>query len=212
VTRPRGSSMRTWSQMLDRSRKSVRPEEVVGMGDLLEDLTKHRSARGAEDELGDRTGHEKHDTEGRNGGKSPNGRTPKRVNTETTEMEIEARKDRDGSFAPRRVPKGQRRLRDLDKKVITHSACDTTTRVTRVQQQKPCNVAILRSLISPVEDSVAPHSRAPTQAEGCQRKPTSLDLSSTPRQAPTTFASRDPWGADCGCGTATDRERRLCPR
>ena len=76
--------------MLDRLLEGKRPEEIVGSGGLLEDLTKRVLERALEGELTDHLGYEKHATEGRNRGNSRNGRTKKRLKTETGEVEIEA--------------------------------------------------------------------------------------------------------------------------
>jgi transposase-like protein len=102
--------------MLDRLLEGRSPEEVVGSGGLLEDLTKRLLERALEGELSDHLGYEKHDAEGRNGGNSRNGLTRKRVKTDTAEMEIEVPRDRDGSFEPRLVAKGQRRLPGFDER------------------------------------------------------------------------------------------------
>jgi transposase-like protein len=53
--------------MLDRLLEGKRPEEIVGSGGLLEDLTKRVLERALEGELTDHLGYEKHATEGRNG-------------------------------------------------------------------------------------------------------------------------------------------------
>lgn len=66
--------------------------------------------RALEGELTDHLGYEKHATDGRDGGNSRNGRTRKRVNTGTSELEIEVPRDRDATFDPKLVRKGQRRL------------------------------------------------------------------------------------------------------
>jgi hypothetical protein len=76
--------------MLDRMLKRRSPEEVVGSGGLLEELTKRLLERALEGELTDHLGSEKHAEEGRNRGNSRNGRTRKRVKTDTAEMVTDA--------------------------------------------------------------------------------------------------------------------------
>lgn len=71
--------------MLDRLLEGKRPEEVIGAGGLLEDLTKRLLERALEGELTEYLGYEKHDAEGRDGGNSRSGRTRKRVKTDTAE-------------------------------------------------------------------------------------------------------------------------------
>jgi len=53
-------------------------------------------------------GYEKHAQEGRDGGNSRNGKTGKRVKTDRAEMGIEVPRDRNGTFDPQMVAKGQR--------------------------------------------------------------------------------------------------------
>lgn len=140
--------------MLDRLLEGKRPEDVVGSGGLLEDLTKRLLERALEGELTDHLGYEKHDVEGRNGGNSRNGRTRKRVKTDTAEMEIEVPRDRDGSFEPKLVPKGRRRLPGFDEKVIALYARGMTTREIQGHLKELYKVEVSPSLISTVTDAV----------------------------------------------------------
>ncbi|HEX6964165.1 MAG TPA: hypothetical protein VF166_00115 [Gemmatimonadaceae bacterium] len=64
--------------MLDRLLEGKQPEEIVGSGGLLEDLTKRVLERALEGEL----------TDHRNGGNSRKGRTKKRVKTDAGEVAI----------------------------------------------------------------------------------------------------------------------------
>ena len=114
--------------MLDRLLEGKRPEEVVGQGGLLEDLTKRLLERALEGELTEHLGYEEHAREGRNGVNSRNGRNRKRVKTDAGEVEIEIPRDREGTFEPQLVPKGQRRLPGFDEKVIALYARGMTTR------------------------------------------------------------------------------------
>jgi len=140
--------------MLDRLLKGRSPEEVVGSGGLLEDLTKRLLERALEGELTDHLGYEKHAEEGRNRGNSRNGRTRKRVRTDTAEMEIEVPRDRDGSFEPKLVPKGQRRLPGFDEKVIALYVRGMTTREIQGHLKELYKVEVSPSLISTVTDAV----------------------------------------------------------
>lgn len=140
--------------MLDRLLEGKRPEEIVGSGGLLEDLTKRVLERALEGELTDHLGYEKHATEGRNGGNSRNGRTKKRLKTETGEVEIEVPRDREGSFEPQLVRKGQRRLPGFDEKVIALYARGMTTREIQGHLKEIYKVEVSPSLISTVTDAV----------------------------------------------------------
>lgn len=140
--------------LLDRLLEGKRPEEVVGQGGLLEDLTKRLLERALEGELTEHLGYEKHATEGRNGGNSRNGRTTKRVKTDAGEVEIEVPRDRDGTFEPQLVPKGQRRLPGFDEKVIALYARGMTTRDIQAHLKEIYKVEVSPSLISTVTDAV----------------------------------------------------------
>ena len=140
--------------MLDRLLEGKRPEEIVGGGGLLEDLTRRVLERALEGELTDHLGYEKHATQGRNGGNSRNGRTTKRLKTETGEVEIEVPRDREGSFEPQLVRKGQRRLPGFDEKVIALYARGMTTREIQGHLKEIYKVEVSPSLISTVTDTV----------------------------------------------------------
>jgi len=140
--------------MLDQLLEGKRPEEVVGQGGLLEDLTKRLLERALEGELTEHLGYEKHATEGRNGGNSRNGRNRKRVKTDAGEVEIEVPRDRAGTFEPQLVPKGQRRLPGFDEKVIALYARGMTTREIQAHLKEIYKVEVSPSLISTVTDAV----------------------------------------------------------
>lgn len=87
---------------------------LVGPGGLLSDLTKQVLETGLEVELEEHLGYAKHAVEGRNHGNSRNGTRPKTVITEVGPVTIDAPRDRDGTFEPLTVRKGQRRLEGVD--------------------------------------------------------------------------------------------------
>ena len=64
-------------------------------------------------------GYEKHAVEGRNRGNWRNGSRSKTVLTEIGPVEVDVPRDRDSSFDPQTVGKGQRRLGGVDSMVIS---------------------------------------------------------------------------------------------
>lgn len=68
---------------------------------------------GLEVEMTDHLGYERHAAAGRNTGNSRNGLSTKTVTTEVGKVELRVPRDRDGSFDPHTVRKGQRRLDGL---------------------------------------------------------------------------------------------------
>ncbi|WP_460431819.1 IS256 family transposase, partial [Amycolatopsis echigonensis] len=107
-------------QLADRAR--AEGLQLTGEGGLLAMLTKKVVESALEGEMDDHLGYSKHDPAGRNGGNSRNGRRGKKVLTEAGPVEIATPRDRDGSFEPQLVGKGQRRLTGLDDLVISLSA------------------------------------------------------------------------------------------
>ena len=142
------------NELLDSLMEGRSPEEIMGGGGLLDALTKRVMERVLEGELTDHLGYEKHAREGHNGGNSRNGRTRKRVKTDTSEFEIEVPRDRDSTFAPKFVRKGQRRLPGFDEKVIALYARGMTTREIQGHLKELYKVEVSPSLISSVTDAV----------------------------------------------------------
>ena len=75
-------------ELLERLLEGRSPKDLVGSGGLLEDLTKRVYEKALEGEMTAHLGYEKHALEGRNRGNSRNGRTSKRLKTDTGEMEL----------------------------------------------------------------------------------------------------------------------------
>ena len=107
----------------------------MGQGGLVKDLTRRLVERVLEGEMTAHLGYEKHAQEGHNGGDSRNGKSGKRVKTDSAEMGIEVPRDREGTFDPQMVAKGQRRLPGFDEKVIALYARGMTTRAWNYEKQ-----------------------------------------------------------------------------
>lgn len=148
------------NELLDRLLEGKKPEEILGEGGLVNQLTKRLMERVLEGELTDHLGYEKHAPEGRNGGNSRNGRSRKRVKTGTREIDLEVPRDRDGTFEPKLVPKGQRRLPGFDEKVIALYARGMRTREIQGHLKELYQVEISPDLISTVTDAVLEDVRA----------------------------------------------------
>jgi putative transposase len=113
-----------------------------------------------EGEMTAHLGYEKHAQEGRDGGNSRNGRTSKRIKTDTAELAIEVPRDRDSTFEPVMVAKGQRRLPGFDEKVIALYARGMTTREIQGHLKELYGVEVSPTLISAVTDAVMEDVRA----------------------------------------------------
>ena len=102
-------------------------EELRDSG-FVPDLIKAALERGLHVELTEHLGSEKGNPEARFYPNSRNGFTPKTVSAEVGELDLDTPRDRGGSFIPRLVPKGSRRLGGLDDMIISRYADGMTVR------------------------------------------------------------------------------------
>src|SRR5690606_1253208 len=84
--------------------------------------------RGLQAELTDHVGYEKGDPEASVFPNSRNGSFPKTVATSVGDVELRIPRDRDGTFTPRLVPTGSRRLSQLDEMIVSLYAGGMTVR------------------------------------------------------------------------------------
>lgn len=83
-----------------------------------------------------------------------NGTTPKTVLTDDGEVPLEIPRDRAGSFTPRIIPKGMRRLPGFDSKVLSLYARGMTVREIQGHLEELYGVDVSPDLISTVTDAV----------------------------------------------------------
>jgi putative transposase len=103
-------------------------QEVFGPGGLLGDLTKRLVERAMHAELTGHLGYEPHAEPPGGAGNTRNGSTPKTLLTDHGQVRIDAPRDRDGSFEPKIVKKGQTRVPGLDEKIVALYGGGMTTR------------------------------------------------------------------------------------
>lgn len=102
--------------------------ELTGDGGLIPGLIKAALERGLQAELTDHLGYEKGSPEAPLFANSRNGTTPKTLASQVGDVDLDVPRDRDGSFTPRLVPKGSRRLGGLDEMIISLYAGGMTLR------------------------------------------------------------------------------------
>lgn len=102
--------------------------ELVGEGGLLAELTKRLLERALDEELTGHLGYERGDAAGRGSGNSRNGTTPKRVLSEVGPIDLDIPRDRNSTFEPRIVPKGETRLGRLSENIVAFYAQGMSTR------------------------------------------------------------------------------------
>ena len=135
-------------------------EEIVGPGGLLADLTRRLVERAMSAELTEHLGYERHQEPPGGAGNTRNGSTPKTLATEQGPVAIKSPRDRNGSFEPRIVRKGQRRFEGFDDKILALYSRGLSTRDIEAHLKEIYGVNVGRDLISRVTDSVMEDVRA----------------------------------------------------
>jgi putative transposase len=128
--------------------------ELLGEGGLLKQMTKAILERSLAIELTDHLGYDEGDPAGAGSGNSRNGTTPKRLATEAGHLDLEVPRDRNATFSPQTVRKGQRRLDGVDKLVMGLYARGMTVRDIQAQLKETFDLDVSPDLISKITDGV----------------------------------------------------------
>ena len=146
-------AMREWAaELVERAHRDG--VDLTGDNGLLTALVQQVLQTGLEVEMTDHLGYERHAVEGRNSGNSRNGSYPKTVTTEIGQVELQVPRDRNASFEPATVPKGQRRLDGLSGNVISLYAKGMTTGDIRSHLAEIYDIDISADTISRITDAV----------------------------------------------------------
>ncbi len=130
------------------------PQDVLAEDGLLKQLTKAVIERCLETELDSHLGYPKHGRHGNASGNTRNGTSQKTLKGEQGQVEIEVPRDRQGTFEPQLVKKGQTRLEGFDEKILALDARGMTTRDIQAQLQELYGVEVSPALISHVTEAV----------------------------------------------------------
>ena len=128
--------------------------ELTGSGGFLPELIKAVLERGLAAELTEHLGYEKGDPAGAGSGNSRNGSTGKTLLTEVGPIDLDTPRDRAGTFTPRLVPKGTRRLGGLSDMVISLYAGGRTVRDIQHHLGRVYGTDISHDTISKITDEV----------------------------------------------------------
>src|SRR5215467_13583902 len=128
--------------------------ELLGPDGLLSQVTKAVLERALGEEMTGHLGYEKHDPAGRGSGNNRNGTTPKTVLTDIGAVDLAVPRDRNGTFEPQIVRKGQTRLDGFNDRIIALYARGMTTRDIRAHLREMYDVDVSPDLISRVTDAV----------------------------------------------------------
>jgi putative transposase len=130
------------------------PQDVLAEDGLLKQLTKAVIERCLETELDTHLGYPKHARQGNTTSNRRNGHSQKTLKGEQGHIEVEVPRDRQASFEPQLVKKGQTRLEGFDDKILALYARGMTTRDIQAQLQELYSVEVSPTLISNVTEAV----------------------------------------------------------
>lgn len=128
--------------------------QLTGPGGFLPEMIKAVLERGLAAELTGHLGYEVGDPAGRGSPNSRNGSTPKTVQTEVGAVPLEVPRDRQSTFEPRLVPKGERRLGGLDDMIISLYAGGMTIRDIQHHLSRTVGTELSHETISKITDAV----------------------------------------------------------
>jgi transposase-like protein len=155
-SRPAGPAPLIDEQLADQllGRAQAEGVELLGPDGLLSQVTKAVLERALAEEMTEHLGYEKHDPAGRGSGNSRNGMTSKTLLTDVGAVDLAVPRDRNGSFDPKIVRKGQTRLDGFNDRIIALYARGMTIRDIRAHLREMYQVEVSADLISRVTDAV----------------------------------------------------------
>ncbi len=128
--------------------------DLFGEGGLLKTIGKRALEAALEGEMTHHLGYPPHDPSGRKSGNSRNGRSTKRLESESGSFDLEVPRDRNGSFEPKIVEKRQRRVAGLDDVIVYLYAQGQSTRTIQQTLKRLYGAEVSSTLISEVTSSV----------------------------------------------------------
>jgi transposase-like protein len=128
--------------------------EMTGAQGLIPGLIKAALERGLQAELSDHLGYDKGDPESSMFDNSRNGTTPKTLATQVGPVALDTPRDREGTFSPRLVPKGSRRLGGLDEMIISLYAGGMTLRDIAHHLSSTLGTELSHETISTIVDEI----------------------------------------------------------
>ncbi len=127
------------------------PEDLSAFSSQLTKLTIEAALNG---EMSNHLGYSSNEPVGYNSGNSRNGYTSKMLKGDHGEVEIETPRDRNSTFEPKMVAKGQRRITGMDEQILCLYAKGMTTRDITATFQEMYGVEVSAGLVSQVTNAV----------------------------------------------------------
>ena len=130
------------------------PDDILGEAGLLKQLTKKVAERALNAEMEQHLGYAKHAPEGKNSGNSRNGKSTKTVRSVHGEIDLDIPRDRNGTFTPLLIKKGEKQLGGFDDRIISLYARGMTTRDIQAHFEESYGVEVSATFISQVTNEV----------------------------------------------------------
>ncbi len=131
-----------------------RPEDLLGDKGLMKELKVRLMERMLGAELTEHLGYEPHGDPASQQINRRNGATRKMLKSNDGAVPIDIPRDRDGSFEPELIRKGQTRIDGMDDKIIGLYAAGLSTRDIRAHLEEVYGLKVSADLISRVTDAV----------------------------------------------------------
>jgi putative transposase len=131
-----------------------KPEDLLGKNGLLKELQKRLLEKALGAELTVHLGYGKHEVAGKNSGNSRNGSSPKTMKGEFGNLPLDVPRDRNGTFEPQIIGKGQRRFEGFDQAIISLYSRGLTTREIEGHLLEIYGVEVSPMLVSQVTEAV----------------------------------------------------------
>ncbi len=130
------------------------PEEFWGESGLFSELKKRIVERALEAEMSDHLGYSKHDPKGNNSGNSRNGNGKKSVVIDSDEVELNPPRDRNSTFEPKLIPKGEKYFEGFNDKIIAMYGRGMSVRDIQACLLDMYHVDVSEGLISQATESI----------------------------------------------------------
>ena len=130
------------------------PEDLIGETGLLKQLTKQLLERAMQAEMTEHLGYEKNASVSNDTGNTRNGSYNKNIKGDFGQLDVTVPRDRNASFDPVILPKGQSRFTGFDDKIIALYARGMTTRDIQAHLEEIYGVDISPTLVSQVTKAV----------------------------------------------------------
>jgi putative transposase len=130
------------------------PEDLSALSAQLTKITVEAALKS---ELDNHLGYDKNDPDGHHSGNSRNGYSSKTLKGDHGEIDLQTPRDRNGSFEPQLVKKGQTRITGMDDQILSLYAKGMSTRDIVAAFQEMYGAEISAGLISQVTNAVMEH-------------------------------------------------------